>query len=323
MKRFISILLALMMLVVLFGCENTIEEKTTTTSSETSTTTNNATTDNEPSSDSTTTTTKQPTTSSTQGSGFSSATQPDFHDPVNPSVFDDAVFVGDSVTHGLQLYVMRQNNIGKYPLGQAKFLYATSLGYTNALWAVDRPGNVHPTYNGIKVRVPDGVKQTGAKKVFIMLGMNDFMTYGSDGTVKNAVTLINQILDKSPDVTIYVQSVTPILKASEGGSKTNANVRAVNQKLKAMCDTYGWIYLDVSSVLVDGDGALKSSYCSDPGSMGLHINDNACVQWIEYLRSNVYAPNMTQPTTTTTTEATTAITEATTAEVITTTVIEE
>lgn len=230
------------------------------------------------------TTAPKTTTSTTK---ITTTTEPSTHGIVEASVFDDAVIIGDSVTLKLSLYVSNQKNKGNYPLGQAKFLCSGSLGYNNALWAVNAKDNVHPRYNGTKYRIPDGVKATGANKVFIMLGMNDFMLYGMDGTIDAAETLIGEILQKSPDAKIYVQSVTPIIASKESGSKTNANVRTLNTKLRAMCNKYGWMYLDVASVMVDDNGALKSSYCGDPDTMGIHFTDAACKAWIEYLKQNV------------------------------------
>jgi len=224
------------------------------------------------------------TTTRTQ---YSTVTSPNLHEPVEPSVFDDAVIIGDSVTLKLSYYISNQKNKGEYPLGQAKFLCSGSLGYTNALWSLNHKDNVHPRYNGVKYRIPDGVKATGAKKVFIMLGMNDFMLYGFDGTIESAESLIGEIISKSPDAKIYVQSVTPIIASKESGSKTNANVRKLNTMLRQMCDEHGWTYLDVASVMVDSNGALKPSYCGDPDTMGIHFTDAACKAWVEYLKMNV------------------------------------
>lgn len=276
-----------MLIGALAACtsDNTEQTTTTTVMSESTTTTESETTTSSvvttaPTSEGTTTTTKSAQTLST-------VTSPDQHDPVEPSVFDDAVIIGDSVTLKLSLYISKCKNNGEYPLGQAAFLCSGSLGYTNALWRIDDPQNVHPRYNGTKYRVPQGVAATGASKVFIMFGMNDFMLYGMDGTINSATKLINEILANSPNAKIYVQSVTPILASCEGGSKTNANVRTLNTKLRAMCDSNGWTYLDVASVMVNSSGSLKTEYCGDPESMGIHFTDAACVAWIDYLKKNV------------------------------------
>lgn len=61
---------------------------------------------------------------------------------VESSWFDDAVFVGDSVTLKLSYYADNGS------LGKAEFLCAGSLGYGAALQDIDADGNVHPTYEG-------------------------------------------------------------------------------------------------------------------------------------------------------------------------------
>ena len=296
MKKLTLVLALIMLACVLVSCGNNTEATTTSAKSPTTTTTTvngettTVTADRSVESVITTTSTmpnnsnNSDTTTRTQ---FSTSTSLDLHDPVEPSVFDDAVIIGDSVTLKLSYYVSNQKNKGNYPLGQAKFLCSGSLGYTNALWDINHKDNVHPRYNGVKYRIPDGVKATGAKKVFVMLGMNDFMLYGFDGTIESAESLIGEIIQKSPDAKIYVQSVTPIIASKEVGSKTNQNVRKLNTMLRAMCDEHGWIYLDVSSVMIDSNGALKPSYCGDPETMGIHFTDAACKAWIDYLKKNV------------------------------------
>lgn len=293
MKK-LAFLLAVIMLVCSLGaCANEPEPKTTESS--TTTTTKNSTTTTvtvDHSGENTTTTTSavsdsENSSDTTTRTQFSTATSADLHDPVEPTVFDDAVIIGDSVTLKLSYYISNQKNKGNYPLGQAKFLCSGSLGYTNALWDLNHKDNVHPRYNGTKYRIPDGVNATGAKKVFVMLGMNDFMLYGFDGTIDSAEKLISEIIQKSPDAKIYVQSVTPIIASREGGSKTNANVRKLNGMIYQMCQEHGWTYLDVASVMVDSSGALKPSYCGDPETMGIHFTDAACEAWVEYLKKTI------------------------------------
>lgn len=316
MKRIATVFMAVLLVCALWACSGEKEqgEKTvaTTVGSGVVTTTQQATTTADPTtttdaatttttatvtnsqvsttapSTTTKTTSVSPTTKSTTSTArITTVTQPLSDEPVEKSVFDDAVIIGDSVTLKLSLYVSNQKNKGNYPLGQAKFLCSGSLGYTNALWSLNQSGNVHPRYNGVKYRIPDGVKATGANKAFIMLGMNDFMLYGMDGTIESAEKLIGEIVSKNPGIKIYVQSVTPIHASKESGSKTNANVRTLNTKIRAMCAEHGWTYLDVASVMVDSSGALKSSYCGDPTTMGIHFTDAACKVWIEYLKQNV------------------------------------
>lgn len=210
------------------------------------------------------------------------------NEPVDGEFFDDAVFIGDSVSLKLNYYVDKiRDNIGLECLGDATFLCSGSLSFGNSLWDIDAENNVHPSYQGTQYLLPDGVQATGKSKVFIMLGMNDFSLYGIDDTITNAKTMIDAIIEKNPNATIYLQSVTPILKTAQYGDFTNANVEELNKRYKALCEENGWNFLDVASVLKDEEGCLPANYCSDPDAQGIHFTDEACEIWINYLESNV------------------------------------
>ena len=160
--------------------------------------------------------------SAPQESSTSSASQEESKPagtPVDASWFDDAVFIGDSVTLKLSYYCEDHDDLGK-----AEFLCAGSLGYTNALWDLDHEDNVHPTYNGEKVTVDEGAKQLGAKKIFIMLGMNDIGLYGIDGATSSMIELTDKIASKCPDAVIYIESVTPMVAGNSLGDLNNENI---------------------------------------------------------------------------------------------------
>lgn len=208
--------------------------------------------------------------------------------PVEASWFDDAVFIGDSVTLKLSYYCEDHDDLGK-----AEFLCAGSLGYTNALWELDREDNVHPTYNGEKITVDEGAKLLGSKKILIMLGMNDIGLYGIDGATSSMIELTDKIADKCPDAKIYIQSVTPMVEGNSLGDLNNENIYKFDEKLKEVCAEKGYKYLDVASAVSDENGNLIYEYCGDPPSddnpdaMGLHFTNEGCQKWAEYLRNNV------------------------------------
>lgn len=196
--------------------------------------------------------------------------------------FDDAVFVGDSVSVKLSYYAENGE------LGNAAFLCAVSLGYNNALWDLYRPGNVHPMWNGTKVTVDEGVRLSGKKKVFIMLGMNDIGGYGVEGAISGMQKLTDRILQKSPDVQIYIQSVTPLISSIQRGDMlNNTNVAKYNARAKEVCHERGFIFVSVAEGVSDAYGNLKYEYCGDPGYMGLHFNEAGCRQWVAYLKTHV------------------------------------
>ncbi len=201
--------------------------------------------------------------------------------PVDTSWFNDALFIGDSVTLKLSYY----SDTGA--VGDAMFLCAGSLGYNNAQWGYDHPDNVHPVYNGIKYTVEDGVAMLQPKKIFIMLGMNDIGLYGVDGAVEGMKSLTAKIQQRCPGAVIYVQSVTPMLSYKQLSDLNNTTIAAFDQAIQPICQERGYIYLDVASAVNDGYGNLMEAYCSDATAMGLHFSDAGCEAWVNYLKSHV------------------------------------
>ena len=203
------------------------------------------------------------------------------------SFFNDAVFVGDSVSLKLNLYVSAQRKTDSNFMGTAQFLTPGSYGTGNELKELGSDNSVHPSYNGTEMYLADAIQSMGAKKVFIMLGMNDIAVYGNDGAVKNMETVLTQIKEKNPETSIYVQSMTPIVGTAQTSSLTNENLNIYNAGLKTMCEQNGYTYLDVASVMKDSEGNLKREYCSDPDNMGVHFTDEGCKVWIDYLRTHI------------------------------------
>ena len=200
--------------------------------------------------------------------------------------FDDAVFVGDSVTLGLKNYVTNERNAGRSCLGKAQFLCSGSMSYTNSRAAVGTKNSIHPVYRGKEMTIEDAVKASGAKKVFIMLGMNDFYGYPQGTGIKNAKDTIEKIQKVNPGIRIYVESVTPITKSKVHDGFNNDAIDAFNLQLKVLCNEYDLVYVDVASSLKNSDNCLKDEYCGDPTGMGIHMSYPGCKAWIEFLVSN-------------------------------------
>ncbi len=203
--------------------------------------------------------------------------------PVDSSYFDDAAFIGDSVSLKLSYYAAATGD-----LGNAQFFASGSLGSANSLWEISDE-SVHPTYQGQKMLVEDCIFASGAKKVYVMLGMNDLGLYGLEDTLVNFETLMDRILEKCPDVKICVQSMTPMTETSYilGDSLNNPSINEYNRRLSEISTRRGWAFIDVASVMYDASGSeLNRDYCSDPDDMGVHFTEAGCAQWIEYLKTH-------------------------------------
>lgn len=198
------------------------------------------------------------------------------------SWFDDAVMIGDSVSLKLKNFVVKQRQSDPDYFGGGQFLTSGSLGSGNALWDVDDK-SVHPSFQGEKMRLEESVPLTGAKKVYLMLGINDIAVYGLEGAVENYQTLLDNIQAAAPGVQFFIQSATPICNGAEKGALTNVNLEQYNALLRDMCTQRGIAFVDVASVLRDADGFLPREYCSDPDDMGIHLTDVACQLWLGYL----------------------------------------
>jgi len=201
---------------------------------------------------------------------------------VAESYLDDAVFIGDSVSLKLKNYVTINRKTSAGFFGKAKFLAAGSMGSGNALKPLSS-SSIHPPYNGTKALLEDSVKAMSAKKVYIMLGMNDIALYGIDGAVTNMGKLLDNIKDKSPNAIFYVQSATPITKERQMKTLNNVNIATYDAKLSAMCKENGYYFIDIASVMRDSSGNLVKEYCSDPDNLGIHFTDKACQVWIDYI----------------------------------------
>lgn len=202
-------------------------------------------------------------------------------EPVDTAWFDDALFIGDSVTLKLSYYA------DNGAVGEADFLCAGSLGYNNCLWDIDHEDNVHPVYEGEKYTIFDGAKMLQPKKIFMMLGMNDIGLYGVDDAAEAMKEVVDKLKESCPDAVIYIESVTPMLENMQLTDLNNTTIAQFNEKAKVIAEEKGCRWLDVASVMEDGSGNLVYEYCGDPEAMGLHFSDTGCGVWVDYLKNHV------------------------------------
>lgn len=190
------------------------------------------------------------------------------------SFFDDAVFIGDSVSQMLEIY--HGNN---KCFGNATFLCETGLALYNYV-ADNKYSKV--TYNGQSMKIENAVAACGAKKAFILLGTNDLVWADIDKTISNYKTLINNLRAKVPGIQIYIQSGTPIYTNGQRDGLTNVRMNEYNQKLKAMASSLGCNFIDIATPFKDSTGGLTPKYCSDSY---VHLNSTACVVWVQTIKN--------------------------------------
>ncbi len=183
--------------------------------------------------------------------------------------YDDAVFIGDSISLGWRNYVTSKRSSSAGFMGKAQFLVSGSLGAANSLWDINTDPNdgiensVHPLYNGKQMQLWNSIPLTGAKKIFIMFGLNDVGLYGVDATVSNYGKLLDKIKANVPDAKFYIISATYVVKGGARGDLTSENLRKLNIALIDFCSANGYSFINIADALADSDGNLKAAYCSD------------------------------------------------------------
>lgn len=189
--------------------------------------------------------------------------------------YNDAVFVGDSITVGFSEFL--KNDTSFY--GKPQFLATVSLGTYHALMPLSST-NLHPKYNGIKMRLPDSVKESGAKQIYICFGINDLMAHNPETAFKTYKELIGEIKTKNPDIKFHIISTTNICSGSESNYLTNENVSKLNANLKKYCTDNDIDFIDIASALTDNNGSLARKYSSDGY---VHQNNTAYEIWVKQL----------------------------------------
>lgn len=189
--------------------------------------------------------------------------------------YGDSVFIGDSIMEGFRIYSVRQDTF----VHDIQFLTAISYSVHNALRPVK--GNIpHPEYQGKKYHVWDVLPLLGKKRVFILLGTNDLVSYGPESNRDKYKELIDKILETSPDLEIHIVSVTYTVKGKEKGCLYNPTIDIYNSLLREMAEENGWGYIDLCTAISDGEGNLEASLSSDHF---VHLKISSYVLWEDEL----------------------------------------
>ena len=162
---------------------------------------------------------------------------------------NEIVFLGDSITDGCEWSELFNNpNI------------------------VNR-GISKDTTQGVLDRI-DQIISDHAKKIFIMIGINDLcLNIDSKTMINNYNQILKKINEESKDTEIYLQSILPLDKY--GKIVGSNDITDINGKLKEFSEKYkNCYYIDLYSKFANGN-LMDSQYTND----GLHLNGNGYLLW--------------------------------------------
>ncbi len=200
---------------------------------------------------------------------------------VDLSYFDGTAFLGDSISQGFEVYDTAISDVGASFFTYQSITPKTIVDLTEV---TDAQGNKEVPFDELIASNPD--------QIYILLGTN---TLVADGDYSSFLAyygiLIDMIYEALPDVTIYIQSVTPVestVRAQKPGLYTS-RLMAINDELAALAISKGCYFLNLWDVLADVDGNFLDEYSA---ADGIHMNTTGYAAWIDYLRSHtVYTPS--------------------------------
>lgn len=195
-------------------------------------------------------------------------------DRVTSEYFDDAVFIGDSITTGITIYDAMNN---------ADVFAATGLN----LSSINTAGVVDAA-DGSKITVLDALSRGDYKKIYIMIGANGIGYLTNEQTVELYGKFIDSIKSIKPDSIIYIQSILPIneqkYQRQYKAVMTNADIDYINQELIKIAGEKNCFYLDVASAFKDENGIMSDASTPD----GLHLYSAGYTTWFDYLKTHAY-----------------------------------
>ena len=208
--------------------------------------------------------------------------------------FKDSMFIGLSIF--VHFSTFNETMLTKYPgfLGNT-IIFARSnfSAYNNFRYKPTDEDSVHPKLNGVKMTCEDAVKVSGVKTVYLsLMALNELGIYKDDcvkKTYDSTVKLINAIKAKSPSVEIVILSNTyMVYDFNNFKNLNNGNISALNNMMLDYCNEHGMDFIDVSTMLMDGN-VLADKYCRDAHSgSGCHLNNDGFAIWTCVFRNYAY-----------------------------------
>ena len=190
---------------------------------------------------------------------------------VKSEYFDDALFIGDSISQGIELYQMMDN---------ATVLADRGLNpqtiFTKAV-VKDASGN--------EVTVVDALKDYQPQKVYVMLGANGLGWLNKDQFISDYSRLVDVIKQTYPNAKIYIQSVLPVTQKyeDEKPEMANSKIDDYNAAILSMTKDKQVYYVNVAEAFKDDTGALPDD--ASPKD-GMHFGAEYYQKWFDYLKTH-------------------------------------
>ncbi len=168
------------------------------------------------------------------------------------------VFIGDSITDG----------------------YRLSDFYADLPLAVYNRGIGGDVTSGVYNRLKTSLYDLAPKKIVLLIGINDINSgRTNDEIIANYTSILEEIKKNLPAADVTCLSVLPMHdKVAAWGidlEKATAQIKDLNGKIKTLAEGKGYRYIDLFSLVSDGNDRLVEGYTYD----GLHLNADGYAIW--------------------------------------------
>ncbi len=196
------------------------------------------------------------------------------------SYYKNAVFVGDSITAQLLVYVREQQQKDPQFFEGVKFLTAQSYSLYTASRRNLLSSAPNLKYRGKEMPLCAILQQMRPEKALILLGVNDYIGEQIQKGVGYDERIIDLAAEFCPDTEIIFQSLTPVTESFCRKKDYRTLWDQYNAAMKEMCALRETGYIDIATRLKDEDGYLNKAYSSDGK---YHLNPTGLKLWIDAL----------------------------------------
>ena len=199
----------------------------------------------------------------------SSALVPNSGSSVGDEYFDDAAFVGDSITEGIKLYEVM----------------------TNATVVAARGINLDNVFTDDQIRTAQGnstvmgaLEAAEPKKIYIMFGANGVGWFTEQHFTDVYTKFVQAVKEQHPESQIYLQSILPVTQEFDDSREdiSNDKINRYNELVVEIAEEQKVHYLDVASAFKDEKGCLPE----DSNGDGMHFGNKYYQKWFDYLKSH-------------------------------------
>lgn len=194
--------------------------------------------------------------------------------------FSDSIFVGDSITRQLRVYMLEKQKKDPSFMKGTRFFVAQSYMLYIASRKNLQSSAVNLTYGGEDSTMFNIIRQLKPAYVFILLGVNDYI----GETIQKGIGYVERIIslsrEVSPDTTIVFQSLTPVTRAFCRKKDYRTMWDNYNIAMKEACEKNGAAYLEIAQGMKDEEGYLSDSMSSDGK---YHLGDRGLQIWVDCL----------------------------------------